>query len=138
VYEVNTFPCSASTLNVNSSCLTTAGSTNGLTNSGIAAPSCGNYFVQDAWYKVVVPPLGYLIFETSSLSNSSAGMAIYSGTCGSVTKLDCNVNTATAGISNYIYIGAALTPRDTIFIRMWKTSSGNLNLSYNICVHTPD
>ena len=139
VYAINTSPCSASTLTVNSSCITTAGSTNGLTNSSVSAPSCGNYFGQDAWYKVVVPAMGYLIFETSNLSSSSAAMAIYSGSCGSVTEIDCNVNTASAGISNYTYIGAALTPGDTIFIRVWKTSSsGGLNLSYNICVHTPN
>ncbi|MFA7272233.1 MAG: T9SS type A sorting domain-containing protein [Crocinitomicaceae bacterium] len=139
LFSPNDTPCTAKSLTVNSSCITTAGQTNGLTNSGVTAPSCAGYFGQDAWYKVVVPAMGYLIFETSNLSTASTAMAIYSGTCGSVTEIACNVNTASTGISNYNYIGAALTPGDTIFIRLWKTSnSGGLNMTFDLCVHTPN
>jgi gliding motility-associated-like protein len=100
-------------------------------------PTCANYgaTTNDLWYSFTVPAgvttMAFHMFNTSHvtplLNYSLPGMAIYRGTCGSLTLLDCFDNDA-----GFLQNGeirweqvAGLVPGETIYMRVWD--EGNLD-----------
>ena len=71
-------PCDARTIVVGCSGGKVDGDNTGMTNSGIAAPSCGSYAGGDLWYTLVVPASGTVKIETYALTLSDVAMAVYS------------------------------------------------------------
>ena len=61
-----------------------------LASSGVPAPTCSSYSGGDVWFSVVVPTSGHLIFDTQTGVILDGGMSIYSGTCGSLTQIECD------------------------------------------------
>lgn len=158
--QPNDNPCSAILLpTVTSSCNYLSFSTIGATATGVAlAPtpsSCaggggamiGGYSTSshDVWFAVVVPASGNLYitpqpnFSAPLPAITDGAMALYSGSCGSLTQIQCSDdNIAFPGTSNDLlpYIAATgLTPGATYYIRFWGfgTTSGN----FGLCVQSP-
>ena len=127
--------CTATLLPVNTTCVTTAGTNVGATNSTTANPGCANYGGSDVWYKVVVPADGWLFFETTAGTMTDGGLAIYSGSCGDLTLISCDDNSGAGNMSKIE--NSTLTPGATIYIRQFE-NGGNFEGTYNICVYEPD
>lgn len=127
----NDEPCTATSLPVNASCSFTAASNVGSSASaGVPAPGCASYVGEDVWFTAVVPATGTLIVNTNSGSMTDSGMAFYTGTCGSLTLLECDDDDSPNGSMSMITAGG-LTPGSTIYIRMWDFSGGSG--TFSIC-----
>lgn len=132
----NDDPCSAISLTVSTTCSYSTYTNSGAAASGgITAPGCANYIGSDVWFSAVVPATGVLTVDLQSGVITDSGMAFYSGTCGSLTLLECDDDDSTNGLmSNISMVG--LTPGQTIFIRVWEYGNNN-NGTFGICATTP-
>ncbi len=132
----NDNPCTATPLTVNSTCVYTASTNSGATaSSGVPAPGCASYVGGDVWFTVTVPASGQLIFDSNTGVITDGGMAIYSGTCASLTLLACDDDASTNGLMPMISL-TGLTPGTTLYVRFWEYSNDNQG-SFSICVHDP-
>jgi hypothetical protein len=96
----------------------------GATTDAAVAPSCAfnNQQNSEVWYTVVVPASGSLTIETqASLANSltDTTVAAFSGTCGSLTEIDCNDDASATNLMSLLSL-TGLTPGDTLYIGVWK------------------
>ena len=120
-------------LTVSTSCSYTTYSSVGATASiGVPAPGCASYSTGDVWFSAVVPASGELNVDLQAAGITDSGMAFYSGTCGSLTLLECD-NDDGAGSMSYISMNG-LTPGQTIFIRVWDRLDGTG--TFGICATT--
>ena len=131
---VNDGPCSATALSVNTGCVATAGTNVAACNtSGPPAPGCGNYAGVDVWYSFVAPASGIGIIESTAGTLTEGAMALYSGTCGSLTLVECDDDD---GAGNMPFIKRLnLAPGSTYFVRFW--GFGGAVGTFNICVKSP-
>jgi len=108
------------------------------TNSGVADPGCGNYLGGDVWFSVTVPASGHLIFDTQTGAGTvtDAGMAIYSGTCASLTLIECDDDDSDNGLYMPKIDNSSLTPGSTVYIRVWEYGNNN-NGTFDLCVYEP-
>jgi hypothetical protein len=85
-------------------------------------PSCGIFGSgNDTWFSVVVPDSGNLIIETKEVIGSSYGDTVitaYSGSCGSLTEIECDDTGGDGYFSKLEFNG--LTPGETILIRVFE------------------
>lgn len=127
----NDNPCSATPITANASCSYTAG-TNvaATTTAGVPAPGCASYSGDDVWYSVVVPATGSVMVNTNSGSMTDSGMAFYTGTCGSLTLVECDDDDSGNGAMSMISRGG-LTPGSTLYIRIWDYAGGTG--TFSIC-----
>lgn len=113
------------------SCIGGSGAAIGGFNSGTA----------DVWFKIVVPSSGTI--HITSQPNMGPGrisdgvMALYSGTCTSLTQLVCADDHNYPGTGNDLLpmiSQSGLTPGDTVYLRYWgfNTQQG----SFGFCVTT--
>lgn len=133
---VNDEPCNATNLIVGSTCSFSQYSNAGATTSSAPtppAPGCAGYSGGDVWFKATVPANGMIIFDTESGVITDGGMAIYSGTCGSLTLIECD-NDDGAGKMPYIN-RTGMTPGSTVWIRFWENGN-NSNGTFGICLTT--
>lgn len=120
-------------LTVSTSCSYTTYSSVGATASiGVPAPGCASYSTGDVWFSAVVPASGVLNVNLQAAGITDSGMAFYSGTCGSLTLLECDDDGGT-GLMSYISMNE-LTPGQTIFIRVWDWLDGTG--TFSICATT--
>ncbi len=127
----NDDPCSATSLTANASCSYTAGTNVAATNTaGVPAPGCASYSGQDVWFTVVVPATGSIMVNTNSGSMTDSGMAFYTGTCGSLTLVECDDDDSGNGNMSMISRGG-LTPGSTLYIRIWDYAGGTG--TFSIC-----
>jgi hypothetical protein len=127
----------AISLTVGSTCTyTTYTNANATASSGIPAPGCASYSGGDVWFKAVVPATGILTVDTQSGVITDGGMAFYTGTCGSLTLLECDDDDSTNGAMPYISVVSGLTPGQTVYIRVWEYSNDN-NGTFGICATAP-
>lgn len=126
------FPLAVST-NCNYETYTNAGTTNSV---GVPAPGCANYAGRDVWFSVVVPANGSVRIDTRQGVITDSGMAVYSGTCGSLTLIECDDDDSSNGLMSMINL-TGLTPGSTIFIRFWEYGNDN-NGTFGICVTSPE
>lgn len=96
---------------------------------------------KDVWFKITVPSSGKLFITPKPNMGtgriSDGVMALYSGTCGSLTQISCSDDNNFPGSANDLlpFISASgLTPGSTVFLRFFGfgTSQG----SFGICVTT--
>ena len=126
-------PCAATALTVGTACSYSTYTTVGATATISApVPSCANYVDADVWFTVTVPTSGHLIFDTNTGVITDGGMAIYTGTCGALTLVECDDDGSANGLMPMID-NATLTPGATIWIRMWEYGGDN-NGTFDICV----
>lgn len=108
-------------------------STNTTTES---TPSCASYAGEDVWFKVVVPNYVYsLDFDTQTGGITDGGMAIYRGTIGSLTEIECDDDDSPNGLMSYIS-RTDFTPLETIYIRVWEYGGGTTG-TFGISVSSP-
>lgn len=85
------------------------------------APGCASYNGSDVWYQVTVPNSGSITIETNN--NTSAitdtGIAVYSGSCGNLTLIECDDDDSLDGNFSLISL-TNRTPGDILFIRVWE------------------
>lgn len=129
-------PCTATALTVGSSCTfstyTNAGAT---ASTGVPAPGCASYSGSDVWFTATVPASGRLIIDSNTGVITDGGMAIYSGTCGALTLIECDDDDSPNGLMPMID-RSGLTPGSTIWIRFWEYGNDN-NGTFQLCVYDP-
>lgn len=154
----NDNPCSAIQLPaVTSTCnyleFTTVGATT-TTGGGIpipasciggSAPATGGFAAgtKDVWFAITVPSTGniYITSEPGMGGGITDGvMALYSGTCSSMTQIQCSDDTPQypgAGNDGLPLISATgLTPNSTVYLRYWAFGAVNAGGAFGICVTT--
>ncbi|MBU2940931.1 T9SS sorting signal type C domain-containing protein [Lacinutrix sp. C3R15] len=114
---------------------TTYSNENATDSSSETAPGCANYQGGDVWFSVVVPATGEITIDTNDIGFSDSGMALYSGSCGSLTLIECNDDGSINGAMSSITRND-LTPGTTVYIRVWEYA-GNDSGDFGICVTTP-
>lgn len=125
-------PCSATPISVGASCTPTSGNNTGASDSGVPNPGCASYSGGDIWFSITVPASGNLTFETINNGGfADAGMAIYSGTCGSLTLISCDDDGGTGTMS--LITNSSLIPGSTIFIRVWEFGNNSFG-TVGLCV----
>ena len=150
IYKINNDdPCSAQTLNVSSACSFQLFSNEGASGSAVADPgNCdgsggSGYIGGDVWFKVVVPASGNMIINTDTESSSASnlewafriGIAVYSGPCGGLTKINCQISPLTVVPPDNVNLSiSGRTPGETLYIRMWEWTN-NDNGKFNICIY---
>jgi gliding motility-associated-like protein len=137
VPPANDDPCNATPLATTVTCTYATGYTTfgATSSSGVPAPGCGNYAGGDVWFSATVPASGNIQVDTDSGTMLNGDVAIYTGSCGSLSLLDCDDQQS--GNTNMGLITATgLTPGQTVYIRVW--SNGNLDAgTFGICVTDP-
>ncbi|MFH1319394.1 MAG: hypothetical protein ABII90_01915 [Bacteroidota bacterium] len=129
----NDDPCNAEPLTVGASCTFSSYSNANATDSGEPDPLCASYAGGDVWFSVTVPASGNLIFDSNTGVVTDGGMAIYSGTCNSLTLIECDDDDSPNGLMPMIS-GTGLTPGATIWIRFWEYGNDNTG-TFDICVY---
>ncbi len=124
------------TVNINN-CSFTQVTNEGLTNSGQAPTVCTGFAGGDLWLSLVAPPSGEVaissqfIFGTSNLL-MNINMAAYTGTCGSLTQVDCDED---SGPGNYPAMTlSGLTPGQTVFLQFWDVDN-NQQSPFEVCAN---
>jgi len=132
----NDDPCGAVLLTADATCTPQTFTNDGATTStSVPDPGCANYLGGDVWFKVVVPSIGRLKFDTQTGVITNGGMAVYSGTsCGALNLLACDDNTG-AGNMPQLFLNN-LTPGDTIWVRFWENGNNNFG-DFDICITIP-
>jgi hypothetical protein len=139
----NDGPCTAYSITVGCSGAKVDGDNTGMTNSGIAAPSCGTYAGGDVWYTITVPASGIVKVETYELTLNDVGMSIYSvsgGCAGTLTEVSCDDNSGFGNMTKTTLTGQ--TPGNTLYIRVWDNGNNQTgtfeidvaDLSLDYCV----
>jgi len=132
----NDDPCSATPLTVNATCSFATFTNAGATDSpGVPAPGCASYSGGDVWFTVTVPASGDVTVDLSQGVITDGGMAIYSGTCGSLTLVECDDDDSANGLMPMIAL-TGQTPGATLWVRVWEFG-GNNNGTFDICAYEP-
>ncbi|NLL28232.1 MAG: hypothetical protein GX259_05495 [Bacteroidales bacterium] len=102
------------------------------------APGCGNYLGGDVWFKFTVPASGHVIIDTRTPSGGvqDLAMAIYSGTCSSLTLIECDDDDSDNGTYMPKIDRSGLTPGSTVYIRVWEYGNNDFG-SFEICIFEP-
>jgi hypothetical protein len=112
---------------------TNAGATTNITSTCASSSSVNNI-----WYSVVVPATGNVTLETGAVTGSQftdSVLAVYSGTCGSLTQISCNDDIAT---TTNLYSRVSLTgrtPGETIYVSVWRYSTAGGDGSIKISAY---
>ncbi|REC48902.1 T9SS type A sorting domain-containing protein [Chryseobacterium pennipullorum] len=99
-------------------------------------PSCQVDAADNVWFTVVVPPSGNISIETREASNSSftdSVLTVYSGTCGSLTEIECDDDDGEGSFSLINLTGQ--TPGATLYISVWKYESDTDNGEFQIAAY---
>ena len=121
----------ALTVNPDLNCgVVTAGTTTSATQSpNTPGPTCGtaNGWNDDVWYTFVATATSHRISLLSVSGGTSMTMAVYSGTCASLTQVGC----ANANVLNL----TGLTVNATYYVRVYtNVTTATTSATFNICV----
>ncbi len=128
----------ATPLTVNATCTYSNYTNVNATESVAPVPGCANWIagsMEDVWFSVTVPASGQIILDTQTGGITDGGMAIYSGTCGALTLIECDDDDSGNGLMPYIN-RTGLTPGSTIYIRVWEYG-GDVTGTFGICAYSP-
>lgn len=128
-------PCGAPALTVSTTCTYATYTTTGATaSSGVPAPGCASYSGGDVWFTVTVPAGGSLTITTDNIDFSDGGMAVYSGTCTSLSLESCN-DDGGPGLMPAISL-TGQTAGATLWVRFWEYGN-NDHGQFQICATAP-
>lgn len=104
----------------------TNGSNLGATDSGVEPAECFNYGQNDVWFSFVAPNTAASVDVSTDFTGGTlvdTEIALYSGTCGALTELDCSQDEGTTILSNgesynSIIIDAPVTAGQTYYVRV--------------------
>jgi gliding motility-associated-like protein len=111
--------------------------------AGGSAPQQGGFNntpqPKDVWFSIVVPSTGRItITAQPGYGINDVVMALYSGTCSSLTQIACSDDYNYPGTSNdmkpFINV-TGLTPGSTVYLRYWAFN-GNTTGNIGFCVST--
>lgn len=121
---------SATSLTVGTSCVTTSYNVTGtFTNDG--PTPCSGTSHRDGWYIFTTGATTTAVTITGT-SNRLMGLAIYSGTCGSLSQVACIVP-GTSGAT----LNAIVSPSTTYRLRIMRTNNATANdMTGTICVYS--
>ncbi|HBG70532.1 MAG TPA: hypothetical protein DDX57_07085 [Bacteroidales bacterium] len=95
---------------------------------------------KDVWFAITVPSSGVIsIMAKPGYGFSDAVMALYSGSCSSLTQIACsddNNYPLTANDLRPFILASGLAPGSTVFLRYWAYS-GNTTGDFGFCITTP-
>ena len=93
----------------------------GATNSGETAPGCASFSGGDVWYQVTVPASGNITIETNNNGSTmtDTGMAVYSGSCGSLVLVECDDDDSLDGNFSLIAL-TGRTPSEVLYVSVWE------------------
>ncbi len=136
----NDDPCSATSLDVNSSCTPISSTNAGASNTvGIPDPGCAGYSGGDVWFTFTMPSYGYhTILELSAGTMTDGGMAVYSGTdCSNLTLVACDDNSGSGNMPTLtIEDGCQFGDANEVFwVRVWENGNDN-NGTFDICAYS--
>ena len=114
-------------LNVNSGCVTTAGSTIGATQS---LPGCSGSADDDVWYSFVATSSVQQV-TVAPTTNIDVVVQAYSGTCGTLSSISCN-NVAGSSMNESFNLVGLVTGR-TYYIRVYDFAIGTTG-NFTICI----
>jgi hypothetical protein len=84
--------------------LVTPGTITGATNSGLPASTCGGTADDDTWFTFTATSNAHIInFNNIVGTTTDLSHAVYSGTCGALTLLYCDVNNFSFNNTDYFY-----------------------------------
>ena len=126
---------SAILLSFTKSCTYTQYSNLNATYSGDATASCGGTPTTDVWFKFVVPASGNISINTQRVNFYSA-MALYTGSCGSLTQYICDDNSNSSYLMPFIEFHDKSIAGDTLYLQYWgnNATSGD----FKLCVFEPE
>lgn len=131
---VNDDPCNAISLTVDTDCnFQEYTNLNATASPGIPAPGCASYQGADVWFSLVVPASGAVVIDSDTGEIYDSGMALYTGSCSSLTLLSCNDDGSMNGAMSMIQ-ATGLTPGSTVYVRMWSFSN-SIQGTFSICAH---
>ncbi len=109
--------------------LVTAGTITGATNSGLPASTCGGTADDDTWFTFTATSNAHIInFNNIVGTTTDLSHAVYSGTCGALTLLYCDVN-------NFSFNNTFVSGQ-TYYIRVWSAlTTANQTASFNVCIN---
>lgn len=129
----NDLPCDAINLTPSTACnFVTYTNEFATAAPGVPPPGCAGYFGGDVWFTVTVPATGNILIDTQTGVMLDGGMAVYTGTCGSLTLLECDDDDSPNGAMPSISV-TSQPPGTQIFIRVWEVGNNN-NGTFGICV----
>jgi hypothetical protein len=115
----------------------TTGTNLGATSStNVANPTCSNFSGGDVWFSFVAPTNGIVNIETGSVSGSDVtdtGVALYTGSCGNLTEVDCDDDSSTGFFS--LINATGLTPGNTYYVRVFDYANAEFG-DFTICATT--
>lgn len=116
-------------------CIPTTGTNEGATDSGVPH-GCASYQGGDVWYSFVAPASGDAIIETMGNGGiADGGLALYSGSCDSLTLIECNDD---GGDGLFSLITATdLTPGEVYYAAVWEYGNNAFG-EFDICVYSPE
>ncbi|MEY8848052.1 T9SS sorting signal type C domain-containing protein [Psychroserpens sp. XS_ASV72] len=104
------------------------------TDSGeLPLPGCASYSTGDVWFTYEVNSTGELTIETNN-TVIDTGIAVYSGTCGSLSLIECDDDDGAFPIDSSITL-TGRTPGEILYIRVWDFFDGEG--AFDICLTTP-
>ncbi|MEO8235416.1 MAG: T9SS type A sorting domain-containing protein [Flavobacterium sp.] len=86
-------------------------------------PTCASYVGGDVWYKAVVPASGSITFEIGQETGgfTDSGLAVYSGSCGSLGEVNCDDDGGTGAFSLLSLTAAdGIIVGETLYARAWR------------------
>ncbi len=128
----NDLPCNAITLVPGATCTyATFTNDNATAAPGVPVRGCAGYLGSDVWFTVTVPATGNVLIDTQTGVILDGGMAIYTGTCGALTLLECDDDDSPNGAMASVLVTSQ--PAGTqLFIRIWEVGNNN-NGTFGIC-----
>lgn len=109
-------------------------------NNGGADPSCGFFSGNGdgVWYTVEVPPTGSITIETQATVTGTVdildtGIAVYTGSCGTLTEIACDDDNGVGSFSLVTLTG--LTAGETLFVRVWGSDTAGLFGDFQISAY---
>jgi gliding motility-associated-like protein len=131
----NDDPCNALFLNVSNVCNFQTFSNQDATGSpGVPAPNCSNYQDDDIWFQVLVPAGGAITIQTEAQQITDGAIALYTGTCNSLTEIACDDDSG-PGFMPELTVGG-LQPNSILYIRFF-TWNGSGEGTFGICAVIP-
>lgn len=115
------------------SCTYTTYDNTASTISSTSTPACGNFQGGDIWFKTIAPTCGNLNIATSAATITDGAMAIYKGTCSSLTLISCVAGAGSMPSTNL----TGLTNGDSLYIRFWPTYNRTAG-TFKMCVYDPN
>lgn len=133
----NDWPCAATEIPVNTSCVFVAGTNVGAINSVVPAATCDGLSEGDVWFSLTVGPEGYVIIETEGGAViDDMGMRLYTGTCTDLIVIpgSCVAEGSPYGVD---MPGKMLEapPGTPVFIRLWEVNNDAFG-DFSICAYT--